>query len=334
MPPTRDKQRVALTGAASFLGQNLVGLLEDDPRFVRIVSLDVTPPATRGDKTVHVECDLTRPQSVELVAETLRAHGVDTLVHLAFLSSPSHTEVYAHELESVGTMHALTGARGAGVTKLVAWSQTMLYGALPTNPNFLTEDHPLSARRSQAYFADKIAAEGEARRFGASGDATVTILRTAPILGPTVRNFLSRYLGARVVPTMMGFDPLVQLVHEVDALAAFKHALLHDAPGTFNITGDGVLPLSTVVKLAGRVAVPLPGPLVSRALGALWLAGAGYAPSSFLDYLRFLCVADNQRARDVLGFAPAYATREAVLDFAAAQHLRDVRLISDLEGAR
>lgn len=333
MSPPRAKQRVALTGAASFLGQNLIGLLEDDPRFERIVSLDITPPATRRDKTAHVDCDLTRPQSVELISERLREHGVETLVHLAFLSSPSHTEVYAHELESVGTMHALTGARGAGVSKLVAWSQTMLYGALPSNPNFLTEDHPLSARRGQSYFADKIEAEAEARRFAATG-ATVTILRTAPILGPTVRNYLTRYLAARVVPTLMGFDPLLQLVHEVDALAAFKHALLRDVAGTFNVAGDGVLPLSTVVKLAGRIAVPLPGPLASRAVSALWMAGGGFAPSSFLEYLRFVCVADNQRAKDVLGFAPAFPTREAVLDFAAAQHLRDVRLISDPLEAR
>jgi UDP-glucose 4-epimerase len=50
----------------------------------------------------------------------------------------------------------------------------------------------------------------------------VTVLRLAPILGPTVNNYLTRYLGRRVVPTLMGFDPLMQFLHEVDALAAFK----------------------------------------------------------------------------------------------------------------
>ena len=329
MASPRSKCKVALTGAASFLGQNLIGLLEDDPRVERIVSLDIVPPATARDKTIHYDTDLTRPQAVELIAEKLRDHGVDTLLHLAFLSSPAHAEVYAHELESVGTMHALTGARGAGVTKLVLWSQTILYGALPTNPNFLTEDHPLRARSGQPFFRDKIEAEAEARRFAATPGTVVTVLRTAPILGPTVRNYLTRDLAAKLVPTLMGFDPLWQFVHEVDALAAFKQAIFRDAPGTFNIAGDGVLPLSTVVKLAGRLSLPLPGPLVSRAIGAMWMAGGGYAPSSFLDYLRFVCVADNQRAKDLLGFSPAYPTREAVLDFAAAQHLRDVRLITD-----
>jgi class 3 adenylate cyclase len=78
-----------------------------------------------------------------------------------------------------------------------------------------------------------------------------------PVIGPTVKNYLSNYLARRFVPTMMGFDPLWQLLHEADAVAAFRLAILRDVPGTFNIVGDGVLPLTTIIKLAGRVATPV-----------------------------------------------------------------------------
>ena len=30
-----------------------------------------------------------------------------------------------------------------------------------------------------------------------------------------------------------------------------------------------------------------------------------------------------------MGFTPVYTTREAVIDYASAQHLRDVRLLSE-----
>jgi len=251
--PARAEGRViALTGAASFLGRNLIGVLEEDPRVSRIVALDIKAPDTSGEKTRVVNVDLTAPSSVERVAKALAGEGVDTLVHLCFLSSPTHGTAWAHELESIGTMHLLNAARQVSPRKLVLWSQTILYGAHPTNPNFLTERHPLRADTDEPFFADKIAAEREVNAFGAKAKGTVvTILRTAPIVGPTVKNYVTRFLAQRMVMTLLGFDPLWQFVHEVDAIAAFKLAIDRDFPGTFNIVGDGVLPLETVIKLAG-----------------------------------------------------------------------------------
>jgi len=320
---------VALTGAASFLGRNLIGVLEEDESVHRIVAIDIEAPVTAGTKTRYYDVDLTQPGAEVRLAEIFAADEVDTVVHLAFLASPSHASAWAHELESVGTMRVITACRSARIRKLVHWSTTFLYGALPTNPNFLSERHPLRADPDEPFFADKIAAEAEALRFGARGNAIVTILRTAPILGPTVHNFLTRYLARKVVPTMMGFDPLVQFLHEVDAIAAFKRAIDRDASGVFNIAAEGVLPLSTVVKLSGRLGIPVPHPLARPLSSALWMAQLTEAPASFIDYLRFLCVADGEKARRELGFIATYTTREALVDFASAQRLRDVRLLHE-----
>jgi UDP-glucose 4-epimerase len=321
---------VAITGAASFLGANLAGLLEEDPHTRRIVAIDTATAVSRGPKTRAYAVDLTDPRADARLAEILAAERVDTVVHMAFLASPSHAAAWAHELESVGTRHAMVAARHAQVQKVVLWSQTLLYGAHPTNPNFLTERHPLRGNRKEPFVSDKLEAEAEVLRFAERSPGTiVTILRTAPILGPTVHNYLTRYLSHRLVPTMMGFDPLVQFLHEIDALAAFKLATLRDVPGIFNIVADGVLPLSTVIKLAGRIAVPIPHPLAESAAAVTWLTQLGGIPPAFLKYLRFLCVADGQKAWDKMGFRPAYTTREALLDFASAQRLRDVHLLSE-----
>jgi UDP-glucose 4-epimerase len=331
----RPGRVVAITGASGFLGRNLIGVLEEDASIARIVAVDVEPPPTAGGKTRLYEVDLTQPGAEVRVAETFAAEAVDTVVHLAFLSSPSHASAYAHELESVGTMRVITAARSARVRKLVQWSSTLLYGALPTNPNFLTERHPLRADQDEPFFADKIAAEVEANRLAARATGTVvTILRTASILGPTVRNYLTSYLAQKIVPTMMGFDPLWQFLHEVDAIAAFKRAIERDVPGTFNVVGEGVLPLSTIVKLSGRGALPMPHPLARAGLHALWMAQVAEAPSTFIDYLRFLCVADGEKAKKELGFTPTYTTREALVDFTNAQRLRDVQLLNETPSGR
>lgn len=328
--PAQAGRVVALTGAASFLGRNLIGVLEEDPSITRIVAIDVKAPDTGGPKTRMYPIDLTTPASEERVAEVLSAEGVDTFLHLAFLSSPTHATAWAHELESVGTMHVLNAARQTSLRKLILWSQTILYGAHPNNPNFLTERHPLRADEEQPFFADKIEAERAVASYAAKAKNTVvTVLRTAPIVGPTVRNYVTRYLAERVIVTLLGFDPLWQFVHEVDAIAAFKLAIDRDFPGVFNIAGEGVLPISTVVKLAGRVSLPLFHPVAETMIAAAWAAQAAYAPPSFLRYLRYVCVADGEKAAREMGFRPAYTTREALLDYIGAQRLRDVKLLQE-----
>lgn len=331
--PARARPRrrtVALTGADSFLGRNLIGLLEEDDSVARIVAIDVAQPRTAGAKTRFYKVDLTQPSVDARITEILRAEQVDVFLHLAFLASPTSATAWAHELESVGTMHVLNACLECPPKKFILCSQTVLYGPSPSNPNFLTESHPLRGLRSSQFHQDKIDAEKETQRFAqAKPDTVVTILRLAPVLGPTVRNYVTRWLSRKFVPTVMGFDPLMQFVHEMDAVAAFKRAIDFDARGVFNIAGSGVLPISTAIKLAGRFVLPVPHFIFRQTTALIWAAGMGEAPPSFLSFLKYLCVVDTARAKDVLGFIPAYTTKEAVLDFEGALRLREAKLLQE-----
>lgn len=330
-PPRETGRRIAIAGARSFLGKNLLALLEDDPKVDRLLALDdeahEPAPLTTSSKVRVVHTDLTAPGTDARLAEHLEAEDIDTIVHVAFLDLPSHAPAFAHELESVGSMRLLRAARRAKTRKLVMWSHTWLYGANPENPNFLREEAKLRAPSREPWFSDKVEAEQEVARFREQNpDVTVTVLRTAPILGPTVDNVVTRYLSRRLVPTLMGFDPLVQLLHEVDAIGALKWAIFRNVPGIYNIAADGVLPLSTVIKLAGRTPAPLPGFMARQGAAALWMAQLAEAPPAFLRHLRYLCVADGGKARRA-GHEPTFTSREAVLDFVSAQRLRDAKLL-------
>lgn len=326
----RTPLRVAITGGAGFLGRNLIGVLEADPNVECVVSLDVRKPEPISDKTRVYDLDLTGRLAEERLVEILMSEKVDTVVHLAMLSSPATDQVWEHELESVGSMHVVNACRRTRVRKLVLKSQTFLYGAHPTNPNYLDEGHSLKARLSEAYFRDKFQSEQQVLSFGPAGSARVaTVLRTASIIGPHIDDYIARYFRQRLVPTVLGFDPLWQFIHEADAVAALTLAIQRDAPGVFNIAGTGVLPLSTVIKLCGRTALPLPASVLTALMAALWAARVSGAPPFLVDYLRYVCVCDASRAREVLGFSPAFSTREALIDFASAQHLRDAKLLSE-----
>lgn len=317
--PPASTRVVALTGASAFIGSGLMARLAADPQIEAIIALDVNRPTLPSEKARWVELDLTQPTAAGEIERVLEREGVDTFVHLAYLSNPTHNSTWAHELETLGTVHVLSACAARRVRKLVVWSHTCVYGARPDNPNFLTEDHPLRGNPRSRFVRDKVEAEREVARFAEKHrNVVVTVLRTCSIVGPTVRNYVTRYFSRRVVPTLMGFDPLMQFVHEDDVLDAFHLAIRGDHRGAFNIVGEGVLPLSALLKLAGRIALPIPHFVAYPLVHALWTAQAVEAPALFLDYLRFLWVADGQRAAEVLGFKPRYTTRDAFLSFAQA----------------
>jgi UDP-glucose 4-epimerase len=87
-----------------------------------------------------------------------------------------------------------------------------------------------------------------------------------------------------------------------------------------------------VIKLAGRISLPVFHPVAETLIAAAWAAQAAYAPPSFLRYLRYLCIADGDKAACEMGFRPLYTTREALLDYISAQRLRDVKLLQETAG--
>ena len=64
-------------------------------------------------------------------------------------------------------------------------------------------------------------------------------------------------------------------------------------------------------------------------VAALWIAEVAEAPAAFIDYLQYVCVVDGEPFQKIGGFRPLYTSREALMEYAAAQHLRDVRLLSE-----
>jgi UDP-glucose 4-epimerase len=226
-------------------------------------------------------------------------------------------------------MHVLRACHKHKLDRLVVTSSALVYGAAADNPNFLREDRPTRGLQGAHFVADKIDVEEQVAKFAEQHpQSSVTVLRIAGLLGPTARNYLSRWLSRRIVPTVLGYDPLVHFVHEVDALAALKLAVERRESGVFNIASEGVLPISTVIKLAGRLAIPLPYGVLRRVSGLMWVAQLSEAPPPFMALLRHLCVADGTKARTVLGFRPAFSTRDAVLDFQGALQLREAKLLS------
>ncbi len=311
--PRTPRLRVALTGATGGLGTLLLPRLEADPSVERILALDIAQPAGVGPKTEYRRVDLTRQDAESTVREALTEEGIDTLFHLAFVFGRVRDASFAHELEVAGSASVMTAASGAQVKKLIVPSLTALYGARQSHPALLREDAPLSGCPGSRFINDKVEVEEQLEEFRAGHPGTqVLVLRFAPIVGPSIDNPITRILRSPLVPTLLGFDPLLQLVHEDDAADALMRALHASASGVFNVVGDGVMSLSGMIRRAGGHVVPLPTPIAGALLSAMNLYGGAGVPVTLLDYLHYSWVADGQRAQTELGFTPRFHTREAV----------------------
>jgi UDP-glucose 4-epimerase len=309
--------RIAVTGTASFLGTRLLRRLVEERGADAVLAVDVAPPPATLEGVRHRMVDLTLPGADQRLVDAFTDEGVDAVVHTAFFTSPHRDAAYAHELESIGTLHLAAGAAASGVRHLVLRSFTALYGARGQNPSLLTEEHEL--RRGEGglrWVRDKVEAEQHAAAYGRRYPGMrVSVLRLAPLLGPGVHTFYTRVLSKRVVPVLLGYDPLVQFLHPEDAVEAFVLALGSGVGGAFNVVPRDALSLLTALHLADKVTVPVLHPVAYAGADILWSAGLGTAPSGFIDYVRYPCVADGGRARRELGFVARHGSRDALESF-------------------
>jgi UDP-glucose 4-epimerase len=312
--------RIAITGIASFLGARLLRRLVEAHGPDAMLAIDIAPPpATLG--VPFRALDFTEPASDQRLLEIFGAEGIETVVHCAFFTNPQRDRAYAHELESIGSLNLLAAAAAAGVARVVMRSFTAVYGARGQNPNFLTEDRALHPNPSLGWVRDKLEAEQHAAAFTRRYPAMkIAVLRFAPLFGPEVHTFYTSIFDRRVVPVVMGYDPLVQLLHPDDALDAFESAVSKTPSGPINVVPKSPIPLVSAIHLASKIPVAVPHPIGYVAADALWASGLGPAPGGFVDYARFLFKADGARARKELGFEPRYSSRDALFAYLAYRY--------------
>ena len=271
------------------------------------------------------EIDLTDPVADAQLADVLREERIDVFVHLAFRRFPSRDVEYDHELETLGSLHVASACAAAKVRRLVVQSTTMAYGARPDNPNFLSEDHPLRGHESAHDVMNRVEVEHILSDWSdRHPEVELTRLRHCWVMGPTYFDRTVEFFEGRRIPTVLGCDPLLQFVHEEDLLDVFEKATVESHPGVFNVVGRGVLPLSTLIAQAGKRAIAVPRSLLYRTAWLRSIGSSGDPPDGFLDYLRYLWVADGERGWQEFG-EPLYSTAEAWAAFVGSRRLRRYR---------
>ncbi|MER7047914.1 NAD-dependent epimerase/dehydratase family protein [Streptomyces jumonjinensis] len=315
---------VLVTGVARQLGARLVRRIQQDPEVERVIGVDAVGTEHQLGGAEFVRADIRRPAIGRVLAE----HGVDTVVHLDVTGTPlgSGGRAAVKETNVIGTMQLLGACQKTPtVRRLVVKSSTNVYGSAPRDPAVFRESTLPKSLPSGGFAKDTTEVEGYVRGFARRRpDVAVCVLRFANILGPCADSPLAEFFSLPVLPTVFGYDPRLQFVHEDDVIDVLRIAL-HEPrrgtlnSGTFNIAGEGVLLLSQCARRLGRPTVPVLLPAVTWIGSALRTVGVTDFSPEQIRLLTHGRVVSTAQMRETLGFEATFTTAETFADFARSR---------------
>jgi len=204
------------------------------------------------------------------------------------------------------------------VKRIVVLSSSYVYGALADNPYYVDEDYPLNVSRTYPEIRDLAEVDTLATAFlWRHPEVVTTILRPVNTLGYYTHSTIGGYLRRRYVPTIMGFNPMMQFIHEEDVAEAVALALQTGAHGVFNVAGPGAVPLKVAIRETAGTAVPIPESVARALFSRLFRLGLFPTPSGALDFLKYPCTVDGGAFERATGFTPLFSLEDI---FASVRH--------------
>jgi UDP-glucose 4-epimerase len=312
MSEAADARAVLVTGAGGYIGRQLVAELAGERAWIgRLVALDVReiPQAERLAGVIYLEGDIRD----EGLADVLRAHGIDTVVHLAAIVTPGprSSRELEYSVDVLGTRNVLEACLAAGVRQLVVTSSGAAYGYHADNPVPLHEDDALRGNPEFAYSDHKRQVEELlARARQEHPELRQLVFRPGAVLGAQTRNQITDLFEKPFVLGIWGAETPFTFVWDRDVVACLAKGIREQRSGVFNLVGGGATPMRAIARRLGRPFLPLPAWLLRGALSVLRpLRLSQYGPEQ-VDFLRYRPVLSNDRLRKDFGYTPERTSDE------------------------
>lgn len=311
--------RVVITGVATHWGSELARRLERDPAVDAVIGIDMRQPPEELERTEFLEADIRNP----VISRILPSLEPDVLVHCGIIwyPEPDKPARALHDINVIGTLQLLAACEKTPSLKaIVARGSAAIYGSSAAAPAFYSEEmagqQPLQTRFQRDIGELESFFEGFARRHPG---ITCCMLRYQPELGADLDLPLVRYFSLPLVPTQLGFDPPLQLLHADDATAALAAAVANPVAGPVNVAPSGTISLNRALRLAGRPTLPIPHPVAETVLAGFsrQLLGTADLHADGVRLLRYGRGCDNRRLREEVGYTPRFTAEETIRDFVA-----------------
>ena len=317
-------RRVLITGVSTRLGTELARRLERDASIEYVAGLDVRPPQARLEQTDFIDADIRSP----IIGKLIPQIEVDTVVHNQIVRQPGGgiAPRSMHDINVIGTLQLLAACeQSPSIAAVIVRGSAGIYGAEPAAPQFYVEEmarlYPLRTRFQRDVGEIENYFEGYSRRHP---EVVCTMLRYQPSIGAASDSQVTRYLSAPLVPTYLGFDPRLQFVHEQDGVEALLATIRNPVRGPVNVAAPGTIGLTKMLRLAGKVSVPIPSGSFAVAANAGRRIGMPSMSPDFRRLLRFGRAVDVTRLVEEVGYLPRYSATEAIEEFVSHRNSRRI----------
>lgn len=297
-------EKLLITGISGGQGRLLASRVADS---FEVVGVDKTPWEGHP-KNIQVHTVDVLKKKFE---DVFRHERPSAVVHLGFIRHFRADPRLRHEVNVVGTKRVLEFCVKYDVPQIVVISSSYVYGALPENAYFLDEDAPLNVSRTYPEIRDLAEVDSlcTAHLWKYPNQATA-ILRPVNTLGTHVHSAIVNYLKLGYVPTILGFNPMTQFIHEEDVSEAIALALEKKLRGVFNVTGPGEVPIKIAIREVGATPVPLPEFVARAVFGRLFQLGLFHTPPGAIDFIKYPCTVSGKRFLELTGFKPLFTLDE------------------------
>lgn len=304
-----DSEVVLVTGIVGALAQSVARALREQGH--RVVGVDYRPMPVRnrlpdGVTVYRASYDKTR------IEEPFRRHRPSMVLHLGRVGDLKEGAGLRFDLNVVGNQRITSMCLKYGTRRMVVLSTFHIYGADALNHTPICEGDPLRAGPGFPEIADAIQLDNQAvMDMYRHPQLQTVVLRPTNVIGPIIQNAMSRFLRQRTLPVMMGFNPMVQFVHERDLTQAIL-AAAHSTPiGIFNVAGQSAMPWRTAVHIAGARAMPTPSTVARLYLRASGILTATLPPY-LINFIKHPCVISDEALRRTFDWAPVVDDQDAI----------------------
>lgn len=234
-----------------------------------------------------------------------RNHHFHAVYHLGRISHASNEHnILAKriDLSVMGTNRILELCERSDVRKVIILSTFHVYGALPDNSIFLTEDAPLRASIRHPELRDVVEMDQMCTSWMWKNQNSISavVLRPCNIIGTQIQNSMTKFLSGPLALSPMDYNPFFQFIHEFDMANVLYQALTKLPTGTYNVAGDDFISLREALKIVGTTGIPFPM-LFSGGLNSVLKKFNVDVPDYLLDYLKYSCLISNGELKKHLG---------------------------------
>ncbi len=270
--------RIAITGAGGVLGRGLAARLLSQGHDV--AGIGRHRPESWPTVADFVEADIRDAAAIKRAID-----GADVVAHCAWARGSEQVNIG-------GTLNVLEAIAETGTRRIVFPSSAHVYGG---------SDAPKTEHDARTPIVADGRHQARVERMLEDSDLEWVVIRSAPILGRSVDNWVRRVLALPAFPGGAA-DRRMQVVHLDDALRLFNRAIVDSeiGSGPVNLAAPGELTFRRVAAALGRPIVRF-----------------GVRPAE-LQLLQSAPFMDTARLREQWEFRPAWSCGECVEDFAIA----------------